>query len=408
MSGGFHVPNPYGVTSGHGLYVNADGELEYQAPPTSDPGTADLLEELSQGRVAWIADGQWGSELPTQTSPVQDAIDAVDGVGGGGGAVYVPPGDIEEPGPLKRLSHKFLVGQTAGRGPYDSPEQHGSSITFTGGGDGIHIGTGGSGGFSDGNWVLLHGLTLNADDRTDGRAAIRFNGSQAVEDFNIGWINLNEWTNTLAQSNPGIISFVNRQPFRSQWQKLICKNTSGPGFYSSGGKPYGLQIQHMQNSPRDNSQVMVVENNVIMEAGTIMQGRWGRKWGTLNFTDEANLMIDLLLCEPSNDMSHDTEVVEMDGLGHINIREALIHNNGGYDQIFKIGGIDSGRSPGNYKLPRPVLRDLTTVDNSLVRVVDAPAEPIRYDGKGSEVTTTASATGNVIPIMDLTSSIGVA
>lgn len=398
-----------GVLSGSLAGCSQLGMLENPGT-TEDPDSTDqvqrpIREDLSRGLIAYTASGEYGVIDPSgNRTPVQDAITAVDDIAGGGGAIFLPPGEVSDAGPLHSLSHKAVVGVAAGRGPYDDPKQNGSTVTIDGGGDGIQIGTEGSGGFHDGSWCWLHNFTLNAHDHSDGRAAIRFNGDHHVPDFNMGNMRFTEWTNTKANNNPGIFSFQKNQCFRSQWQKIVFHSTSGPGIYADGGKPYGVHVGHFQNSPRNDSVALETRNSAVFSFDMFMQGRSGKRAVTGYLNSNGAIVISNCIVEPSAWMTHGTEAFNLHGPGQFWLGAVRVHNNGGYDQIYRLG-----KDNGNNRLPKPILTDKTAVKSNTLNVTSSPKEASYYFGPSKDIQNDANSnTGLIIPFEDLSIDLGVA
>lgn len=383
---------------GSNLSVSDDGDGTATVVGSLTGSGANLANLLSQGLVVWSGQGAWGTEDPSgSTTPVQDAIDNVDGATNddfAGGYVWLPPGITREAGPLDRLINKRIIGAGIGRADSSTnAEEHGSTILIDGGGDGILCDS-----WGDVHFTLLDGFALRADDNTDGRAAIRFKDtSNNATHFNIGNLKLEEWTNTTAQANPGIIAWEDNTTWACHWGSLHLIKVDGPGLYrGSGGNPYGVRVGHYEYAPRSPDFAIRSESRLNMSFGHIHSDLQidGMFNGTLN--NFGYLSVDSWSCEPDDNFGANRGAVwKFEGTGGDAGRAVIGPGNifdsaGSWDQVFEIGA-----DAGGITMWKPELWG-TTIDNNIVNVTGAPSHECWYFGPSSDIQNDAgTSTGYV-------------
>lgn len=382
-----YVPNPAGATEGYVLTVLPNESLAYLPAPSSDPGTSNWWDELTQ-RVVWAnSNKEWGTVPLTSPTPVQDAISDMGGRNIGG-TVVLPYGVVNEEGPIDEYGFKRIIGQGLSEGRFLSNDRHGTTLNITGGGDGfLHDTT------DDADFSLLHDFTLRAHDRSDGRAAIRYGGlftgdggtTAHAQQAHLGRLRFTEWTNTTANDDPGIISAVGTHTFSSLWHLLEFSNTSGPAIYAAGntsttaGMFYTNQCYWIGHGPRDDSTVLLIDDRVDMTFGHISCG--SSTWKILegNMNDFGYLKIGSYIFEPNGNFgTNRSEVFQLNGPGFTEIGPGVVYLSS-VDSVFNLG---SGN--GNKNLTRPRTWD-TTINNAIVQITSTPTEPSWYWGPASEI-----------------------
>lgn len=334
-----------------------------------------------KGDVVYVKPSDYGSIDPDSTkTPVQDALSEINSGSEKSGVVWLPAGEISDEGPIRDFARVSIIGTGIGRG---LPGEHSTTLTINGSGsDGFVIQDP-----SDATWANLHNFTLKAHDQSDGRAAIRFNGTYHPRSFNIGHLRFQNWTET----STGVISVESNHWWSSHWSAISFHDVRGSGIYCAD-QPNQVSIDNLYYDPRSGGgNAIEVENtSPKLLIGALNCDRYAtRALYFHDLLDNGYVGIGTSAFEPTQ-KSSEVEAYYLGGTGCVWLGHARVNGT----TVQRV--VNLGHESGNNIIFSVDLGGLAAVTNNFIEITSPPVEESWYFGSAGDIrNTVGSSTGLV-------------
>lgn len=368
-------------------------------PPTVSGGHigGQAIQTSLNGRVVAVAPGIGTVDAidPSATSiPVQDAIDAVAAnssalYGGSGmGAVLLPPGLVEEAGPLSGYGGMSILGHgpAASKIGFTDTTRPGFDVTAA----------------ADAAYSYLDGFVIDGWNYSERAAsggsprAMHYTNGASPISANIGRVVLDKWPGPVIHADGGA-------PYGSTWEVVSLRSNGheNAALRCEGHYMPGMEIGRLDVGSRDPSSyaVYIDDMNFGGRIGAINGG--GESGRLLYHRDSdraANLAIGHMNSEPNNAQTA-TEAVRLEGDGAAHIRHLKLQERLTVDNAVVLGA-DTTTSTGPAD---NIIEGIEggTINNARILVEEAASAPSWYFGPAGHIDYGGHPQSAVIPLADV-------